>query len=381
MMTLAERIARAIGAPELVLVGRRSLAKAWSARWGTHLASAVPRAGTLFVDGGLVLGSESGEHLRALDPPFRVAVDDEIVAAAPPPDAKGEIPTDSDLPAALADEGGDWPVHALRAPLIREPHHLVASLDPLIRGDLLFASGRKVPVGRFPGVTVLGDQPVRIGERTRLDPGTTLDARGGPIVIGEEAEVSFSSWVVGPAAIGSGSRLLGGTIGPLVAIGPVCRVRGEVAETIFQGHSNKAHDGFIGHSVIGEWVNLGAFTTCSDLKHNYGSIRVDRGRREVDTGLTKLGVTLGDHVKTAIGTLFTTGATVDLGASLFGEPDLSPRYVPPFAWGTHGTIGSTDRERFVETARKVMSRRDVSLDADTEERLRAIHAEVVAGRG
>lgn len=379
MRTLAGRSAHALGAKETVFAGRPALSASWAARGGQAFAEAVPVGGTLFLDGGVVLGPDSSERVRALAAPCRLAVGDELVGAIAPPDAAGQVPGDDRLHHALADVAADWPVHALDVPVIREPHHLIAHLDDLLRGDLIFASGKKVPVGRFPGVTVLGDQPVRIEEGATLDPGTTLDARSGPIVIGRGAHVSFASWVVGPAAIGERARLLGGTIGPLVAVGPVCRIRGEVAETIVQGYSNKAHDGFIGHSVIGEWVNLGAFTTCSDLKNNYGAIRVDRGDGDRDTGLTKLGVTLGDHVKTAIGTLLTTGATVDLGATLFGEPGLSPRHVPPFAWGTAGVAGSTDADRFVSTARTAMGRRDVTLDADTESHLRAIHAEVISG--
>jgi len=380
MRTLAERTERALGVAETVFAGRPALSASWAARGGVGFADRVPVAGTLFLDGGLVLGPESCERVRALDAPGRLAVGDELVGAIAPRDAGGELPGDEYLHAALADIAANWPVHAIEVPVIREAHHLIEHLEDLLRGDLIFASGKKVPVGRFPGVTVLGDQPVHIGEEAAIDPGTTLDARSGPIVIGTGAHVSFGSWLVGPAAVGPGSRLLGGTIGPLVAIGPMCRIRGELAETIVQGYSNKAHDGFIGHSVIGEWVNLGAFTTCSDLKNNYGTIRVDRGDEVRDTGLRKLGVTLGDHVKTAIGTLLTTGASVDVGATLFGEAGLSPRHVPAFAWGTAGAVGSTDVERFISTARTVMGRRDVALDADTESHLRAIHAEVVSGR-
>jgi hypothetical protein len=156
-----------------------------------------------------------------------------------------------------------------------------------------------------------------------------------------------------------------------VSVGPHCRLHGEVSTTAFTGYANKSHDGFLGHSVVGEWVNLGAGTIGSNLKNTYGPIRLDVGDRRIDTARTNLGALIGDHAKTAIGTLLPTGAVIGAGANLFGGP-RAPKYTPPFAWG-----GDSDErmtvDAFVETAKRVLPRRDLVVDAATESSLRALH--------
>ena len=184
-------------------------------------------------------------------------------------------------------------------------------------------------------------------------------AEAGPIWLSEGVRIMAFTRLAGPAWIGPGTTLLGGPFTD-VSIGPRCKVHGEIEESVILGYSNKAHDGFLGHAVVGRWVNLGALTTNSDLKNNYGSVRVPGPSGEVDTGLTKVGCFLGDHVKTAIGTMIGTGAVVGAGANLFGDGG-PPKDVPPFAWGNGGLAGSYDIERFLETASTAMKRRDIDL--------------------
>jgi UDP-N-acetylglucosamine diphosphorylase/glucosamine-1-phosphate N-acetyltransferase len=177
--------------------------------------------------------------------------------------------------------------------------------------------------------------------------------------------------IAGPAYIGRGTTVLGGSLST-VSIGASCKVRGELEETIILGHTNKAHDGFIGHSYIGRWVNLGALTTNSDLKNNYSSVRVWTPSGEQDTGERKIGCFLGDHVKTAIGTLLNTGTIVGPGANLFGT-NMPPKHVRPFSWG--GGVAVHDLNRFLETARVVMQRRGESLTPGVERLMRALWRE------
>src|SRR5204863_583290 len=125
---------------------------------------------------------------------------------------------------------------------------------------------------------------------------------GGPIRIGTRAIVGPHTVVTGPCVVGAGTQLLGGAVGRST-FGPECRIAGEVEECVWQGHSNKRHHGFVGHSVIGEWVNLGALTTTSDLKNNYGPVRVWVDGREIDSRSSKVGSVIGAHVTTVIGTL------------------------------------------------------------------------------
>ena len=153
--------------------------------------------------------------------------------------------------------------------------------------------------------------------------------------------------------------MLGGAV-QNVSIGPVCKVRGEVASSVVLGYSNKAHDGYLGHSYVGKWVNLGAFTTNSDLKNNYSTVRVPTPGGLVDTGLMKVGCLIGDHAKTGIGTLLSTGSVVGAGSNLFGGL-MCPRHVPPFTWGSCDTLEEYDLDRFLEAVERTMGRRDMPL--------------------
>lgn len=209
------------------------------------------------------------------------------------------------------------------------------------------------------GVHLLGDGAVHLAEGATLEPGVLLDTRGGPIWLEREVEARAPVRLAGPRWAGPGSRLLGGDISRLAA-GPVSYLRGEVADLTTLGWINKAHDGYVGHSYLGRWVNLGAGTVTSDLKNNYGSVRVGGPDGARETGLLKMGAFLGDHARTAIGTLLTTGAAVGVGANLFGEP-RTPRWVPPFQWGLGPEAPRYRLPDFLDTASTAMARRDVTL--------------------
>jgi hypothetical protein len=152
-------------------------------------------------------------------------------------------------------------------------------------------------------------------------------------------------------------------------------VRGEVTSTIFNGYANKGHDGFVGHSVIGHWVNLGAGTTTSNLKNTYGTVRLSVAGRTVDTGRQFLGSLIGDHAKTAIGTLLATGTVVGAGANVFG--DGLGKYVPPFSWGAAGTVQLTE-DGFLRIAERVMPRRDVAVTPERRASLLSIFRRLAA---
>jgi UDP-N-acetylglucosamine diphosphorylase/glucosamine-1-phosphate N-acetyltransferase len=187
-----------------------------------------------------------------------------------------------------------------------------------------------------------------------------FDVRHGPILVEDEVEIRAGTRLAGPAAIGARSRLLGGSF-EAISTGPHSYLRGEVAETVVLGHSNKAHDGYLGHSYVGKWVNLGAFTTNSDLKNNYRPIKVWTPSGVQDTGELKLGCFLGDHVKTGIGLLLGTGTIMGAGANVYGS-QMPPTYVEPFSWGEGDNLGEYRLADFVETAARAMARRGVELD-------------------
>ncbi|MGD8361534.1 MAG: putative sugar nucleotidyl transferase [Gemmatimonadota bacterium] len=220
----------------------------------------------------------------------------------------------------------------------------------------------------LPGCHVLGDGLLSLGSGVTVEPGSVFDLRDGPIRLGDGVTVRAHTRLAGPAYVGRDSTILGGIFSE-TSIGPVCRIRGEVECSLVLGYANKAHDGFLGHSYLGRWVNLGAFTANSDLKNSYGEVQVGSPGGPRATGLMKVGCFLGDHVKTGIGTLFNTGTVVGAGSNVFGGA-MPPTYVPPFSWGMGHDLTEYRLDKFLEVARTVMGRRDVILDSGTEETLR-----------
>ena len=205
---------------------------------------------------------------------------------------------------------------------------------------------------------------VYIGKDSQIDGQVVLDARQGPVLIGERVIIQPHTRVSGPCYISDDCVLVGGKVGGGSSIGPVCRVGGEVEQSVFLGYSNKYHEGFLGHSYLGEWVNLGALTTNSDLKNNYGPVKVMVDGSLVNTGLAKVGAFLGDHVKTGIGTLLNTGMTIGFASNLFGGRMIDERSIPPFSWAGSGRREEYRLDKAIETARAVMERRKVELSSE-----------------
>lgn len=230
-----------------------------------------------------------------------------------------------------------------------------------------------------PGVQVFGGHRVSVAEDARVEPGVVLDASEGPIRIEQGATIRAFTRLEGPSWIGTDTTVFGGSLSR-VSLGPVCKIRGEVEETVVLGYTNKAHDGFLGHAYLGRWVNLGALTTNSDLKNNYGAVRLRLPSGEVDTGAAKVGCFLGDHVKTGIGTMLNTGTVVGLGSNLFGAA-MPPAYVPPFSWGSGAELTEYRIDRFLEVARTVMKRREQVLAPSMAELLRRAWEDTRALRG
>jgi UDP-N-acetylglucosamine diphosphorylase/glucosamine-1-phosphate N-acetyltransferase len=210
-----------------------------------------------------------------------------------------------------------------------------------------------------PGAHAFGEHPVVLGAGATVEPGVVFDTTAGPVWLDEGSHVRAFSRVAGPVYLGRGSTILGGTV-EQSSIGPVCKIRGEFAESVALGWVNKAHDGHIGHAYLGAWVNLGAETTNSDLKNNYSSVRLWTPDGEADTGEMKMGCFLGDHVKTGIGLLLNTGTVVGAGSNLYGAA-MPPKYVPPFSWGTGEELSAYRVDRFLQVAERAMDRRKVAL--------------------
>jgi UDP-N-acetylglucosamine diphosphorylase/glucosamine-1-phosphate N-acetyltransferase len=237
----------------------------------------------------------------------------------------------------------------------QNPRQIIADYDAFRTHDSVNASERG---GQFAAINYkAGD--LRLGTGVTIEPNVVLDFTHGPIWLDDGVTIRAFTRLAGPAYVGRDSTLLGGPY-DAVSIGPVCRIHGEVEESVILGYSNKAHDGFLGHAYLGRWVNLGAMTTNSDLKNNYGNVRLWTPDGDMDTGTMKMGSLLGDHVKTGIGSLINTGTVVGAGSNLFGTA-MPPKYVPPFSWGSGSDLTSYDVDKFLGVAKTAMGRRKVSL--------------------
>ncbi|MFI5370531.1 MAG: putative sugar nucleotidyl transferase [Candidatus Eisenbacteria bacterium] len=370
---LATRWRGAIGMPLRALVGRGDA----MATWNPAPIEANRSEEAVLINAAALPGAWLAKAIEGPAPALWLA-DGRVVG--------GRLPMSQLEPAILRGEGFEiWlrslglPTVPVEAPLLRWPWDLVAENARAIAADLDGRSG--VVDGTVHASAVLLESGrITVAAGARIDPLAVLDAREGPIRIGEGAVVLSHTVVQGPCVVGAGTQLLGGFVGHS-SIGPGCRIAGEVDHCVWQGWANKRHHGFVGHSVVGEWVNLGALTTTSDLKNNYGEVQVRMGGREIATGSHKVGSILGPHVKTGIGTLLPTGAVVGTGANLFGGGRFAPKEVPSFGWWDGQTMVEHELERFLATARVAVSRRGRALSPADERLLRSLHAATARERG
>tara|TARA_B100001142_G_scaffold330067_1_gene395985 strand:+ start:2600 stop:3781 length:1182 start_codon:yes stop_codon:yes gene_type:complete len=188
-----------------------------------------------------------------------------------------------------------------------------------------------------------------------IEPGCILDGSNGPIVLGKNVKIESGSIIKGPIFIDEGSIINNGTkLKGNILIGPYCKVAGEITNSIFYGYSNKQHDGFLGHSFIGEWVNLGANTNNSNLKNNYSKIKFNFSDTSIiDTKRLFLGVMIGDFCRTGISTMINTGSYFGLGSNIFGA-GFQNKYIPSFNWGQNEIV---DFNKFITTIKKMKTRR------------------------
>jgi len=198
---------------------------------------------------------------------------------------------------------------------------------------------------------------------------SVLNASAGPIYIGKDAEIMEYSAVRGPFALCEHATLkMGAKIYGATTIGPYCKVGGEVNNSVFFGFSNKAHDGFIGNSVIAEWCNIGADTNNSNLKNTYEIVKLWSypDRKFISTGLQFCGLIMADHSKCSINTMFNTGTVVGVNANIFGT-GFPRNFVPSFSWGATNVTKKFQFDKAVEIAKNVCDRRGVILsDIDIE---------------
>jgi UDP-N-acetylglucosamine diphosphorylase/glucosamine-1-phosphate N-acetyltransferase len=214
-----------------------------------------------------------------------------------------------------------------------------------------------------------------IDPSARIDPFVVADTTQGPVVIDRHAVVTAFTRLEGPCWIGPYAQVHGAKIRAGTSLGPHSRVGGEVEASIIQGYTNKYHDGFLGHSYLGEWVNFGAGTHTSDLRNDYATVRVVQGNDLIPTGQAKVGSFVGDHVKTGLGVLLNTGSHIGPFAQLLPNGQLLPKFVPAFGQYRYGTLIDTpDPSAFISIAEVAMRRRGVVLTEAHRQAYLQLHA-------
>lgn len=272
--------------------------------------------------------------------------------------------------ASLDALSGDTNRIAIQGRWLNAPWEMVASLPQQLADDIP-AIGSTLQTQKI-SAEVIGDYPVFVEQGARIDPFVLLDASAGPILIRSGATVSAFSRLAGPLYIGDHVAIMGDSIASS-SIGEWCKVRGELSNTIMLGHSNKGHTGFVGHSYLGRWVNLGSGTTTSNLKNTYGAVQVWSPRGIVESGMQFLGTLFGDHAKTGIGMMLTTGSVIGAGANIFGSI-MPPKAVAPFSWGDSEPYSTFEEGKFLLVAARMMARRHVELDDKGRRHLKACYA-------
>lgn len=338
----------------------------------------------LFVNGRLLVTPQLAQQAGAVEKGVAYTKGGDLVAAylgevatatVLPALRKGEPLTGSDLQGLL--DAATTRVEVPEAIVLRYPWQLIDHNAELIGAEFELAVEGKESEGKLEqGAVIYGGDASRVylGKGAVVHPTVVLDVTHGPIYIGDNSIVYPPTRIEGPAYIGKGTWIVGGKIREGSNIGDVCRVGGEVEESIIHGYSNKYHDGFLGHAYVGEWVNLGALTTNSDLKDTYGSVRVEiEGEGKVDAG-TKVGCFIGDQVKTSIGALIYTGKRVGIFSHIHG---VATDDVPSFTiWaksiGAQGDAVELLLESAIEIHKRVLARRKIEATPEEEELIRTL---------
>lgn len=243
-----------------------------------------------------------------------------------------------------------WDMLSLNAEEIQQDHNL-------------FYLTNTNKVSLMDGVTAIRPSNIFIAEGAVIEAGAILNANDGPVFVGPGATVESGSILRGPVAICEKATVkMGARISDGTTIGPVCKVGGEVINSIFHSYSNKAHDGFVGNSVIGQWCNFGADTNTSNLKNNYSKIRMRDWAtgKTIDTGIQFFGTAMGDHSKTSINTMLNTGTVCGVSSNIFTS-GFPPKYIPSFSWLGDGEESTYRLDKALDAMEAMMGRRNIEL--------------------
>jgi len=231
-------------------------------------------------------------------------------------------------------------------------------------------------------MTIIGPTDwLRVDPTARIDPFVVADTSNGPVIIDRDAVVTSFTRLEGPCYIGPRTQVFAAHIRGGSSVGANCRIGGEVEASVIHANSNKYHEGFLGHSYLGEWVNLGAGTHTSDLRNDYGEVKMTVNGSHIATGRKKVGSYIGDHTKTGLGSLINTGTNVGVFGNLLPAGELMPKFVPSFCWVEHGRITDrADLPALFATAEKVMDRRGEEFSDAHRELFQTLYVKTASTR-
>jgi UDP-N-acetylglucosamine diphosphorylase/glucosamine-1-phosphate N-acetyltransferase len=249
--------------------------------------------------------------------------------------------------------------------LIRENNNELIS-------DINYLSTKNLFHNHLVGVHLIRKDNIFLETNAVVKPGVVLDASDGPIYIGENSVIFPNTVIMGPVYIGHSTLIKSlSKIYENVSIGDVCKVGGEIEDSVIMSYSNKQHEGFLGHAYLGSWINIGADTNCSDLRNNYGFVKTHVNGKDINTNTQFLGLIMGDHSKTGINTMFNTGTTVGFSCNIYGS-GFPAKYLPSFSWGGSDNLQTYDVDKCLDTAKVVMSRRKIEFKKNDENLFRKI---------
>ncbi len=360
--TLGDRLSETFGEPIVGLFVRESIAEITQEAHPNvpvNIVGALPKQPTLFVNArwmppeNFKLPRHSESH---------VAVQDDTVVYALVSSEIVEHTENRSLHIELARLRDSLPIIETEGELLQYPWELVEHNGDCLRQDFqsVVRTKERVPSSNF---TVVGDpELVHVAPSATVEPMVVFNTHNGPVMVDEEALITAFTRIEGPCYVGPKTQILGAKIRGESTFGPHCRVGGEVEASIIHANSNKYHDGFLGHAYVGEWVNLGAGTSNSDLRNDYGEVRVIIQGKPVNTGTTKAGWFVGDHTKSGLGSLINTGSTFGAFTNVLPAGNLAPKYIPSFCTLWKGELRENqDFDGLMQVADTVMQRRGQKL--------------------
>ena len=369
MTTLKEKIIRAFPKDKVVLKCRNNLESFLKAENPKCKVNQFDNDDYLFINGRIIAPSILKNILKVKRTDEKVFVSKGIVVAAKVSEKRIKDLVLDKIEIINTEMLKNLPPEEVEINYASYLWDLVYQNGKEIQNDFKLYARNKTSTNKkkFEGVSFVNRKNIFIEKDVDIKPGAVLDASTGPIFIEKNVTIFPNAVIQGPVYIGESSTIKScATIYPNVSIGKVCKVGGEVEDTIIHSYTNKQHSGFLGHSYLGSWINIGADTNNSDLQNNYGTIKVQVNGRHIDSGRQFVGLMMGDHSKTAINTMFNTGTVVGFSSNVFGA-GFPPKYIPSFSWGGSESMKEYKLSKAIETAKAVFSRRDKDFSKADEE--------------